>query len=138
MGLQFQWQFRAWGTEDWTGLFQPLVRCLVYLIVACSIPFNSIEFLACLRKAKNFPLFTFLRSNSVRASYKLGDLFTTSARLAAAEKSRGPSTTARLMRQATQPVLRVGMTASAPAPLGGRGQGGAITLLLDLNPDSND
>ena len=55
------------------------------------------------------------RSNSVRASYKLGDLFTTSARLAAVEKSRGSTTTARLTRQATQPVLRVAMTASAAA-----------------------
>ena len=60
------------------------------------------------------------RSNSVRASYKLGDLFTTSARLAAAEKSRGATTTARLTRQATQPVLRVAMTASAAAPASGQ------------------
>ena len=73
------------------------------------------------------------RSSSVRASYKLGDLFTASARLAAVEKSRGPSTTARLMRQATQPVLRVASTTSAASAATGsvsRGQGRTEMLLL--------
>ena len=54
----------------------------------------------------------FSRSNSVRASYKLGDLFTTSARLAAAEKSRGGGSTARLARTATQ--VSMGSNVSNP------------------------
>ena len=57
----------------------------------------------------------------MRASYKLGDLFTTSARIAAVERGRGSSTTARLTRQATQPVLRI--AAVATGPVVGRGQG---------------